>query len=55
MEASEASDDAASNFHEGACVLPDDSDWTAVLVDKPDIPFLNESSVMKIMSKMGGG
>ena len=40
-----ASDHTTSDFDEGMCGLLMDSDWTAILVDKPDILFLNESSM----------
>ena len=36
--------ETSSDFEEDASGLPKDSDWTAVLVDEPYIPFLNESS-----------
>ena len=45
LETGEASDDTTSDFEESACGLLKDSDWTATLVDKPDILFLNESNV----------
>ena len=40
----EVSDDTTSDFEDSACGLLNDSDWTAILVDKPDTLFLNESS-----------
>ena len=44
FETSETRDDTTSNFEEGLYGLPKDSDWTGILVDKSDIPFLSESS-----------
>ena len=43
LQTSKASDDTASDFEEGACNLPKDSDWTAVLVDECDILFFSEN------------
>ena len=40
----ETSDDTSSSFEEGASALPEDSGWTAILVDKPLSLFLSESS-----------
>ena len=44
LETTEASINTTSHFKEGASVLLKDSDWTAVLFDKPVMVFLSESN-----------
>ena len=44
LETGEASDDTTLDFEEGTCGLLKNSDWTVILVYKPDILFLNESN-----------
>ena len=48
LETNEVSDDATSDIEdtskfEGVCGLLKDSDWNAILVDKPDILCINKS------------
>ena len=44
LETHEASDNGIPDFEESASGLLKDSDLTAILVDKPDVLFLDESS-----------
>ena len=44
LETGAASDDTTSDFGESAWGLSKDSDWIVILVDKPDMLFINESS-----------
>ena len=37
LETSEARDNTTSDFEDDACLLAKYSDWTATLVDRPDI------------------
>ena len=40
-----AREDSTSDFEEGASGLLKDIDWTAILIDKPNILFVSESSM----------